>query len=183
MEEIFGCGATFSLSGSRVATRLRDLPRQVNVITSEPVEDTNSTTVAEAGGYVSSTDFDLDSNLSGAAKTEDPLSKLRLRGFPISTAYRNFNPQYSPWGPMIDSIEVVKGPASTLYGRVAPGGLVNIITKRPELTNERGNDVSSLKWGEPLQSPHRRGTNRISASPAGAHHGRIQWHDRVFPIR
>ena len=133
VEEIFGYGATFTLSGSRVATRLRDLPRQVNVITSELVEDTNSTTVAEAIGYVSSTDFDVDSNLSGAAKAEDPLSKLRLRGFPISTTYRNFNPsQYSPWGPMIDRIEVVKGPASTLYGRAAPGGLVNIITKRPE---------------------------------------------------
>ena len=31
----------------------------------------------------------------------------------------------------VESIDVVKGPASTLYGRTEPGGLINIITKRP----------------------------------------------------
>ena len=31
----------------------------------------------------------------------------------------------------VESIDVVKGPASTLYGRTEPGGLINIITKQP----------------------------------------------------
>ena len=56
-EEKFGYGATFTLSGARVATKLRDLPRQVNVITSQLLLDTNSTTVEDAVRYVSSTDF------------------------------------------------------------------------------------------------------------------------------
>ena len=134
--ETFGYAATFSLSGSRVATRLRDLPRQINVITSELAEDTNSTTVSEAVDYASSTNFLVGDNLSSASKAQDPVSSLILRGFEISTLYRNFNPTlYSPWGPFVDRVEVVKGPASTLYGRAAPGGLVNIITKRPQSIN------------------------------------------------
>ena len=31
----------------------------------------------------------------------------------------------------VESIDVVKGPASTLYGRTEPGGLINIVTKQP----------------------------------------------------
>jgi iron complex outermembrane recepter protein len=34
----------------------------------------------------------------------------------------------------IDSIEIVKGPASLLYGRTEPGGLINVITKQPLAT-------------------------------------------------
>src|SRR5579871_4759233 len=34
----------------------------------------------------------------------------------------------------IDSIEILKGPASLLYGRTEPGGLINVITKQPLAT-------------------------------------------------
>ncbi|PNB52484.1 TonB-dependent siderophore receptor, partial [Pseudomonas sp. GW531-E2] len=34
----------------------------------------------------------------------------------------------------IERIDVVKGPASTLYGRMEPGGLVNLVTKQPLAT-------------------------------------------------
>ena len=136
-EEKFGYGATFTLSGARVATKLRDLPRQVNVITSELTLDTNSTTVEDAVLYVSSTDFTDHNNTDGTAKVEDAVANLRLRGFKVSTLYRNFSPTQSmPWGPFLDRIEVVKGPASTLYGRAAPGGLVNVITKRPQFIDK-----------------------------------------------
>ena len=137
VEEEFGYGATFSLSGTRVATRLRDLPRQVNVITAELAEDTNSTRVDDAVRYVSSTDFDEGDHRESTSKASDRVASLRLRGFQISTLYRNFNPTHQmPWGPFLDRIEVVKGPASTLYGRAAPGGLVNVITKRPQFVDK-----------------------------------------------
>lgn len=37
---------------------------------------------------------------------------------------------------MLDSMEVVKGPASVLYGRASPGGLVSLTSKRPTFTDE-----------------------------------------------
>lgn len=39
-----------------------------------------------------------------------------------------------PW--FLDSIEVVKGPASVLYGRASPGGVVALNRKRPEFTSD-----------------------------------------------
>lgn len=35
---------------------------------------------------------------------------------------------------MIERVEIVKGPASTLYGSEAVGGLINVITKKPSAT-------------------------------------------------
>jgi outer membrane receptor for ferrienterochelin and colicins len=49
---------------------------------------------------------------------------------------------------LIDRIEVVKGPASTLYGSEAVAGLINIITKRPEAVPLISLDVFLSSWSE-----------------------------------
>lgn len=49
---------------------------------------------------------------------------------------------------LIDRIEVVKGPASTLYGSEAVAGLINIITKRPEAVPLVSLDIFSSSWAE-----------------------------------
>jgi iron complex outermembrane receptor protein len=41
----------------------------------------------------------------------------------------------------VDRIEVLKGPASVLYGQVQPGGLVNIVTKKPQAQRSQMIDV------------------------------------------
>lgn len=49
---------------------------------------------------------------------------------------------------LIDRVEVVKGPASTLYGSEAIGGLINVITKTPMDAPLFSADVFSSSWGE-----------------------------------
>jgi len=49
---------------------------------------------------------------------------------------------------MIGQMEVVKGPASTLFGSEAVGGLINVITKAPEETPKLSIDVFGTSWGE-----------------------------------
>ncbi len=49
---------------------------------------------------------------------------------------------------LIDRIEVVKGPASTLYGSEAVGGLINVITKRPEKAPLFSLDLMGTSWEE-----------------------------------
>ncbi len=49
---------------------------------------------------------------------------------------------------MIDRIEVVKGPASTLYGSEAVGGLINVITKSPTKSPLFSFDLFGTSWGE-----------------------------------
>ncbi|MGY8969157.1 MAG: TonB-dependent receptor [Flavobacteriales bacterium] len=49
---------------------------------------------------------------------------------------------------LIERIEIVKGPASTLYGSEAIGGVINLITKLPENTSKLSLDSFTSGWGE-----------------------------------
>ncbi|MDD1622803.1 MAG: TonB-dependent receptor [Methylococcaceae bacterium] len=67
-----------------------------------------------------------------------------VRGFQTSTMYRDgyLLPDGSNFGASqarretanIDHIEVLKGPGSILYGRSDPGGVINLVTKKPQAT-------------------------------------------------
>ncbi len=58
-----------------------------------------------------------------------------MSGFPSNFTYRNGLKLYSVAGAedvsFVDRVEILKGPAAMLYGRIQPGGLVDFITKRP----------------------------------------------------
>lgn len=49
---------------------------------------------------------------------------------------------------LIERVEIVKGPASTLYGSESVGGLINIITKNPGNAALFSSDVFTTSWGE-----------------------------------
>mgnify|MGYP000418646362 CR=1 FL=1 len=49
---------------------------------------------------------------------------------------------------LIERVEVVKGPASTLYGSESVGGLINVITKKPTNAALFTGDVFTTTWGE-----------------------------------
>ena len=79
---------------------------------------------------------------------EGPYTMVLIDGMPIvsglSTVYGlNGIPQS-----LIERVEIVKGPASTLYGSEAVGGLVNIITKKPGNAPLFSADVFGTSWGE-----------------------------------
>lgn len=49
---------------------------------------------------------------------------------------------------MIEQVEIVKGPASSLYGSEAVGGLINIITRHPDHAPTFFADLNQTSWGE-----------------------------------
>ena len=49
---------------------------------------------------------------------------------------------------MIEKVEIIKGPAGTLYGSQAVGGLINVITKLPEYSPRFFSDVYGTSWKE-----------------------------------
>jgi len=79
---------------------------------------------------------------------EGPYTMITIDGMPIvgglSTVYGLNGIPNS----MIGQMEVVKGPASTLFGSEAVGGLINVITKSPEETPKLSLDVFGTTWGE-----------------------------------
>ena len=79
---------------------------------------------------------------------EGPYTMVLIDGMPIvsglSTVYGLTGIPQS----LIERVEIVKGPASTLYGSEAVGGLVNIITKKPSNAPIASADVFTSSWGE-----------------------------------
>lgn len=79
---------------------------------------------------------------------EGPYTMVLIDGMPIvsglSTVYGLTGIPQS----LIERMEIVKGPASTLYGSEAVGGLVNIITKKPSSAPLVAADVFATSWGE-----------------------------------
>jgi len=72
------------------------------------------------------------------AGREHPYAALTIRGFAAentSTYRRNgveFAHYYEPLQANVERIEVLRGPASVLFGRIEPGGVVNLVTERPQ---------------------------------------------------
>ena len=79
---------------------------------------------------------------------EGPYTMVLIDGMPIvsglSTVYGLTGIPQS----LIERVEIVKGPASTLYGSEAVGGLINIITKQPSGAPRTAVDVFATGWGE-----------------------------------
>jgi iron complex outermembrane receptor protein len=123
---------------------LMDLPQSVRVLTGDLLRDAGVTTLAGA--------LDLASGISKQSPLGGLWDSYAMRGF---TGDPNFGSDYMVNGfsssrgynGMRDAgntqaVEVLKGPASALYGRGEPGGTVNITTRKPKFAPEYSADVS-----------------------------------------
>lgn len=79
---------------------------------------------------------------------EGPYTMVLIDGMPIVSGLASVYGLTGIPQSLIDRIEVVKGPASTLYGSEAVGGLINVITKRPEIAPMVAVDAFGSGWGE-----------------------------------
>jgi len=123
--ETNGYTATNSISGTRVNMAIKDIPVPITVITEQLIEDFSYERVEDA--------VVMDATVTRRSRNEANFNEnFTIRGFRSSLNLRNRIP-YKGFtdSSMIDRIEIVKGPAAVLYGLSDPGGLVNIITKKP----------------------------------------------------
>ena len=79
---------------------------------------------------------------------EGPYTMVLIDGMPIVSGLASVYGLYGIPQSLIDRIEVVKGPASTLYGSEAVGGLINIITRNTYSAPALAADVFATGWGE-----------------------------------
>lgn len=79
---------------------------------------------------------------------EGPYTMVLIDGMPIVSGLSTVYGLTGIPQALIERVEIVKGPASTLYGSEAVGGLVNIITKKPTSAARVAVDVFATGWGE-----------------------------------
>lgn len=79
---------------------------------------------------------------------EGPYTMILIDGMPIVSGLSSVYGLSGIPQALIDRVEVVKGPASTLYGSEAVGGLINIITKKTTNAPLLSADVFGTSWGE-----------------------------------
>ena len=113
--------ASETMTGTRVATQIKDLPYTVNVLTSEFFEDFAM--------------FQLDDTLTqiGGLTGLDIGGGFNLRGFASTSQLRDGFYRLGRYGlTNIDRLEIIKGPNAGIYGRTSPGGMVNMVSKAPK---------------------------------------------------
>jgi iron complex outermembrane receptor protein len=124
-----GYRATRSSSATKTDTAIRDIPQSISVIPVSVLNDLGSISVERALDFAGG--VSKQNNFGGLT-----LYEYSVRGFTTSEFYKDgfsANRGYpsTPDVASIERIEVLKGPAASLYGRGDPGGTVNIVTKKP----------------------------------------------------
>jgi outer membrane receptor for ferrienterochelin and colicins len=79
---------------------------------------------------------------------EGPYTFVLIDGMPIVSGLSTVYGLTGIPQALIERVEVVKGPASTLYGSEAVGGIINIITKKPSNSPKLTTDTFASSWGE-----------------------------------
>lgn len=109
-----------------------ETPRAMSVVTEQQMEERGAKKVDQALRYSPGV-------LASFYGPDNKAEWLAIRGFSDQSRFQNglaainengfFVQQFESFG--VERIEALKGPASVLYGQNPPGGLVNVITKRP----------------------------------------------------
>ena len=79
---------------------------------------------------------------------EGPYTFVLIDGMPIVSSLASVYGLNGIPNGMIEKVEIIKGPAGTLYGSQAVGGLINVITKLPEYSPRFFSDVYGTSWKE-----------------------------------
>jgi outer membrane receptor protein involved in Fe transport len=141
-----GYAPSETMTGSRVATKIIDLPYTVNVLTSEFLEDFGIFELADNIVQIGSfTGLDIGGNFF-------------LRGFQSTYQLRDGFFRLGRYGSSnVDRIEIIKGSNAAIYGRTSPGGMVNMISKAPK---DRQSERLSYNFGD-------YGTQRLTLEATG----------------
>ncbi|RKP58435.1 TonB-dependent siderophore receptor [Pararobbsia silviterrae] len=123
--------ADTSTVGAKVPTALRDIPQQVTVINRSLLESQGATSFSDALRNAPGVTI-------GAAEGGTIGNNVNLRGFTARTdiyldGFRDRGQYYRDTFDL-ESIEVLYGPSSMLFGRGSTGGVINQVSKQAQLT-------------------------------------------------
>lgn len=136
-----GYVARKSLTGTKTDTPLARTPQTVSVVGKDQIQDQHAQSVAEALRYTPG----VVTEYRGASNLRD---EMFVRGFSYVPKYLDGlflggDLSYAKIDPyLLERVELISGPASVLYGQANPGGIVNMVSKKPAGTPLRETEIS-----------------------------------------
>ncbi len=130
---VVGYVARQSATSTKTDTPILETPQSISVVTRDQITAQQAQTINEALRYIPGVSLDT----AGANTFYDGIV---VRGFqppqyldglalPVDPGTQFAFPRIEPYG--LERIEVLKGPSGALYGQANPGGIVNMVSKRP----------------------------------------------------
>ncbi|HEY9823871.1 MAG TPA: TonB-dependent siderophore receptor [Stenomitos sp.] len=118
-------------TATKTDTPLRDIPQSIQVVPQQVIEDQGATQlkdiVRNVSGVVRADDFGGGGDGFAIRGFQSPnILRDGVRGNSVVSAFSNFGEPSN-----LERVEVLKGPASVLYGNVEPGGVINTVSKQP----------------------------------------------------
>ena len=146
-----GYVARRSDTATKTDTPLMETPQSVTVVTRDQMDDQGAQNVSQAlrytAGVLGETRLSMgryDSvfirGFGGSGGTAGFVNNLD--GLRYQRGINFLVPTYESWG--LERVEVLRGPSSVVFGQVKPGGIVNMVSKRPK--DERHGEVQ-LQFG------------------------------------
>ncbi len=123
-----GYRVTNTTTGTKTDTPLRDIPQSIQVVPQEVLRDQQVTRIEDAVRNVPGVNQSFNFG---------PLAAFTIRGFTATQTNLLRDGLLDPVAgestelSSIDRVEVLKGPASVLFGLGSPGGSINLVSKRP----------------------------------------------------
>nr|WP_221227186.1 TonB-dependent siderophore receptor [Novosphingobium sediminicola] len=135
----------------RSSARALDVPQVVNIVAAQVIRD-------QRPRYLD----DVLTNVSGItqgntlASTQDTIMKRGFGGNRDGSIMHNGMPlvQGRGFNAAAESVEVLKGPSSLLYGIMDPGGVINIVSKKPQTKAATMLSVSGETYGHGRNGVH-----------------------------
>ena len=138
-----GYTATRTAAGSKTDTALVEAPRSISVATRQQMDDRSVHSLDDAVRYMPG----ITASSYGSDTRAD---WLRVRGFEPTQFLDGLplpkgvyaNPKQETWN--LDRLALLRGPASSVYGQTPPGGLLDMVSRRPSA--EASNEIQ-LQYG------------------------------------
>lgn len=118
--------AANTTTGTRYNTPVKDLPMNIEVLTTSFMRDIGAVDLRDALGFVSGIQLDTTAGGTGGTKDNPENNTLLIRGIAAATNKDGFR-RFVPVDPItISRADIIKGPGGALYGQGGTGGVINV---------------------------------------------------------
>ncbi len=141
------------VSGTLKEIRRSESPIPVEILTPRLFQKNPTPSLFEAVGMINGVMPQLNCNVCNTGDIhingmEGPYTMILIDGMPIVSALATVYGLSGIPNSLVERIEIVKGPASSLYGSEAMGGIINVITKNPAKAPRLSLDLMGTSWQE-----------------------------------